>query len=127
MRAAEILIEEDRVSERVLSGLQAQASRLAQAKPARSHFFGEVEYRMKVTDACRRRQEEGQWFFGLESADAPREVGPIGVMLAGCEGERRWTWTMRTAVQRLELGDAVCRDEGCSRRPGFCFAGRHLP
>src|SRR5512136_1643014 len=107
MEATNILMEEHRVIERVLSTLEAAAERLGQNQPLRPGFFIDAADFIKgFADGCHHMKEEGVLFKAMTAQGMPVEGGPIAVMLAEHEQGRAFTRAMRQAAQRLQDGDA---------------------
>ena len=112
MRAIEILMEEHRVIERVMSALETAANRLAQGEPEPPLFFVKAaEFVKGFADGCHHRKEEGILFPAMQAAGVPREGGPVGIMVAEHEEGRRLTRAMQAAAEKLEAGDIASRGE----------------
>ncbi len=110
MKATEILMEEHRVIERVLTSLETMANRVASGKNAQPGFFLEAADFIKgFADGCHHRKEEGVLFIAMEKAGIPKQGGPIGVMLAEHEQGRAFTRGMGEAAQRWQAGDQSAR------------------
>jgi hemerythrin-like domain-containing protein len=106
MKATEILMEEHRVIERVLTALQAGAQRLSEGEAIRPAFFINAALFIKnFADGCHHRKEEGVLFIAMSESGVPVQGGPIGVMLAEHEKGREFTHAMREAAEHLEKGD----------------------
>jgi hemerythrin-like domain-containing protein len=106
MKATQILMEEHRVIERVLSALQAGAQRLSEGGEIRPAFFINAALFIKnFADGCHHRKEEGVLFVAMNEAGVPAQGGPIGVMLSEHEQGREFTKAMREAAEYLEKGD----------------------
>jgi len=107
MQATDILMSEHRVIERVLTSLETQADKLAAGRPVRPGFFLDAASFIKgFADGCHHRKEEGVLFEAMVAAGLPKQVGPIGVMLAEHEQGRVFTRGMRATAERLAAGDA---------------------
>ncbi len=110
MQATQILMEEHRVIERVLTALQTAADRLSQEYEIRPAFFVNVAlFNKNFTDGCHHRKEEGVLFVAMNEAGVPVQGGPIGVMLAEHEQGRDFTGAMKDAAQKWEAGDLSAR------------------
>jgi hemerythrin-like domain-containing protein len=107
MQPTDLLSQDHRVIERVLSSLEAAASRLQAGTPVPPAFFIDAADFIKgFADGCHHRKEEEHLFLAMEEAGFPRFGGPIGVMLAEHDEGRRYTAALRTAAERLAAGDA---------------------
>lgn len=107
MEATQILIEEHRVIERVITAIEAAVHRLETGQSIRAGFFIEATDFIKgFADGCHHRKEEGVLFPAMESAGIPKHGGPIGVMLADHEEGRRLTRAMRAAAEKMVAGDS---------------------
>jgi hemerythrin-like domain-containing protein len=110
MQATQILMEEHRVIERVLTALQTAANRVSQGDEIRPVFFVNVAlFNKNFTDGCHHRKEEGILFFAMNEAGVPIQGGPIGIMLAEHEQGRDFTGAMKDAAQKWEAGDLSAR------------------
>ncbi len=77
MQATDILMEEHRVIERVLTSLERAAVKLDNGGPVRPGFFIDAaEFVKGFADGCHHKKEEGVLFTALVDAGLPREVGP---------------------------------------------------
>jgi hemerythrin-like domain-containing protein len=111
MQATQILMEEHRVIEQVLSALQMQAQRLESGGNVRVGFFLEaVDFARNFADGCHHRKEEGVLFPAMTAAGMPRESGPIAVMLSEHEQGRAFVRAMEAAAKRLEAGETNARN-----------------
>ncbi len=110
MQATQILMEEHRLIERVLTALQTAANHLSQGEEIRPAFFINVAlFNKNFTDACHHRKEEGVLFIAMNEAGVPTRGGPIGVLLAEHEQGREITRAMKDAAQKWEAGDLTAR------------------
>lgn len=106
MQATQILIEEHRVIERVLSALQVSAERLSRSEQVQPEFFLNAALFIKdFADGCHHRKEEGVLFVAMTESGVPAQGGPIGVMLAEHEQGRAFTRAMKEAAQEWKDGD----------------------
>ena len=111
MKATDILMEEHRVIERVLTTLETAAQRLEQGQAVRPEFFLEAADFIKgFADGCHHQKEEGVLFKAMEAAGMPSSGGPLAVMLSEHEMGRAYTRAMRAAAQKLGTGDKAVRD-----------------
>jgi len=110
MKATDILMDEHRVIERVLTTLETAAGRLEQGQAVRPGFFLEAADFIKgFADGCHHQKEEGVLFKAMEAAGMPSSGGPLAVMLSEHELGRAYTRAMRDAAQKLEAGDQNVR------------------
>jgi len=120
MKATEILMQEHRVIERVLTALETGAQRLEQGGMVRAGFFLDAADFVKgFADGCHHKKEEGVLFTAMIAGGLPGDNGPIGVMLAEHEQGRAFTRAMRAAAQRLESGDPAARGEIVRNARGY--------
>jgi hemerythrin-like domain-containing protein len=120
MQATQILMDEHRVIERVITSLEAAAGDLAQGGAVRPGFFLDAaDFIQGFADGCHHRKEEGVLFTAMEAAGMPAQVGPIAVMLAEHEQGRVYTRGMRQAAERLQAGDAAARPEVVRNARGY--------
>jgi hemerythrin-like domain-containing protein len=120
MEATEILMQEHRVIERMLTSLEAGAARIDAGQPMRPGFFIEATDFVKgFADGCHHRKEEGVLFTAMVDSGLPRESGPIAVMLAEHEQGRVYTRGLRAAAQRLEAGDVSASAEVTANARGY--------
>jgi hemerythrin-like domain-containing protein len=108
MQATDILMEEHRVIERVLTALETGATRLDQGQPVRPGFFLDgAQFVKGFADGCHHRKEEGVLFETMINYGMPRQGGPVAVMLMEHEQGRVFTRAMHAAAERLAAGDAT--------------------
>lgn len=120
MQATDILMDEHRVIERVLTSLEQAAVRLNQGEAVRPGFFIDAADFVKgFADGCHHKKEEGVLFTALVDAGLPQNVGPVGVMLDEHEQGRAFTRGMRAAAERLEAGDATARADVVQNALGY--------
>lgn len=106
MKAIDILKEEHRVIERVLTILELAADHLEQGRAMRPGFFIKAtEFIQGFADKCHHSKEEGVLFKAMADNGMPMQEGPIQVMLVEHELGRGYTQAMREAAQRLDAGD----------------------
>ena len=112
MKATEVLSEEHRVIERVLSALETGARLLAQEEKFSPDFFIQATDFIKgFADGCHHKKEEGVLFKSLVEHGMPLEGGPVAVMLNEHEMGREYTRALRLAAERLKSGDQTARLE----------------
>ena len=89
MEATEILMQEHRVIERVLTTLEAGAALVDAGQPIRPGFFIEAtDFVRGFADGCHHRKEEACSSPRWSTTGLPRESGPVAVMLAEHEEGR---------------------------------------
>lgn len=105
MDATNVLMNEHRVIERVLTSLEKAAHRLGSGQAVRAEFFVDAADFIKgFADGCHHEKEEGALFPALTKAGLPEQGGPVGVMLSEHEEGRRLTKAMRAAALDLAAG-----------------------
>jgi hemerythrin-like domain-containing protein len=106
MKATEILMNEHRVIERVLSAMEAAVHRLQAGDEVDAAFFIDAtEFIRGFADGCHHHKEEGVLFKAMNAAGMPRDQGPVAVMLAEHEQARALTRGLREAAEKLQAGD----------------------
>ncbi len=111
MKATDILMEEHRVIERVITALEAATQILEVGQSIRPEFFLDTTDFIKgFADGCHHKKEEGVLFTAMLENGVPLQGGPIGVMLSEHEQGRIFTRGMRQAAERLANGDQSGRD-----------------
>jgi hemerythrin-like domain-containing protein len=106
----QLLSEDHRLIERVLTSLDAAARALEEGRAVRaSLFLDATDFVREFADGRHHRKEEQHLFPALEAAGFPRHGGPVGVMLADHEDGRRHTAALRAAAEKLAGGDASAR------------------
>jgi hemerythrin-like domain-containing protein len=111
MKPTEILMEEHRVIERVLTALERAAGRLSRGEDVYLRFFiGTTVFIKNFVDGYHHKKEEGVLFPALVENGLNDEAGPVAMMLAEHEEERRLSQRMRQMTERLQAGDAHARD-----------------
>jgi hemerythrin-like domain-containing protein len=112
MRATDMLKDEHRVIERVLSVLEQASDRVNSGGNVRPGFFLDAaDFISEFADGCHHRKEEGVLFKVMEDAGLPSQGGPIAVMLAEHDQARGYTRSMREAAARWQRGDEGARTE----------------
>ncbi len=112
MKATDILMDEHRVIERVLSSMETAADRVRSNEPVRPGFFIEAAgFIQGFADTQHHKKEENHLFEELMVRGVAKEGGPIAVMLDEHEQARALTRSMREAAERWDGGDASARDE----------------
>jgi hemerythrin-like domain-containing protein len=120
VKATEILMEEHRIIERVLSALERATNRLGKGQDVYLRFFtGTTVFIKKFADGCHHQKEEGILFPALIANGLSKESGPVAVMLAEHEEGRHLTQKMRQALERLQSSDEVARNELVQNAQGY--------
>jgi hemerythrin-like domain-containing protein len=105
MKATDVLMDEHRVIERVLTALETGANRLEKGQPITPEFFlSATEFMRGYADGCHHQKEEGVLFKRLQDQGIPAQGCPLGVMLAEHEAGRQYTRALRTAAQDMRSG-----------------------
>jgi hemerythrin-like domain-containing protein len=103
-------MDEHRVIERVLTALQAAATRVSNSEDIRPAFFINAALFIKnFADGCHHRKEEGVLFVAMNESGLPSQGGPVGAMLSEHEKGREFTREMKDAAQKWEAGDLSAR------------------
>ena len=112
MKATEILMEEHRVIERVLTALERASTRLYKGQEVYLRFFtGTTVFIKNFADGYHHQKEEGILFPAMIENGLSKETGPIAVMLAEHDEGRHLTHKMRQALERLQTTDDASRSE----------------
>ena len=111
MKATQILMEEHRVIERVITSLEEATRRMEQGDSVRPDFFVEASQFIKgFADGCHHKKEEGVLFKAMIASGMPSEGGPVSMMLVEHEQGRAYTRGMREAAQAWQAGDQSARE-----------------
>lgn len=106
MKPVDILMNEHRLIEQVLDGLEiivANAAREGKTDLALAHQA--IDFLRVFADRCHHGKEEDRLFPALEQKGYPREGGPTGVMISEHEQGRGYIRYMLEAVEAEERGD----------------------
>ncbi len=107
MKATEILMQEHRLIEQVLDGLEEAAARLEDGEEIDPGFFIDAaEFVAGFADGNHHRKEEDILFVAMTAKDMPADTGPVAVMLHEHEEGRRLTAGFRGAAEQMQNGDA---------------------
>jgi hemerythrin-like domain-containing protein len=101
----EILSDEHRVIERVLSALEQLTS--LPVSDSVERWQKALEFFRHFADKCHHFKEEKVLFPAMEAHGIPREGGPIGMMLAEHEEGRAHVRSMWAAVEQIAAGNAA--------------------
>src|SRR5512136_3436570 len=106
MSATDVLRDEHRGVERMLTIVEAASKRLeAGGDVPADLYLSAVDFFRGFTDVCHHAKEEEKLFPTLEQRGILREGGPIGVMLAEHERGRAYVRAMAEAAGRYSKGD----------------------
>lgn len=108
MKATDILMEEHRVIETVLTSLEVAANRLSAGQAVPMDFFLKVADFVKgFADGCHHRKEEGVLFVHMAANGLSQETEPLSVFLEEHEEGRRLTRAFRESAERAQNGDST--------------------
>jgi hemerythrin-like domain-containing protein len=111
MRATEILMEEHRVIERVLSAIEKAASRLKRGEDVYLRFFiGTTVFIRDFVDNCHTKKEEKVLLPIIIESGLSKDSVPITDMLEEHEQGRKLTQRLRQVTERFQGGDNRARD-----------------
>jgi hemerythrin-like domain-containing protein len=111
VKATDILMEEHRVIERVLSSLERASDRLNRGQEVYLRFFiGTSVFLKSFVDGCHHNKEEGVLFPALEDHGLTKEKGPVAVMLAEHQTGRELTQKLRLSTEQMQAGNVHKRD-----------------
>ncbi len=112
MEATDILIEEHRIIERVLSSLERQTRRLEAGEAVRPGFFQDATaFFRNFTDGCHHRKEEEAFLMAMMEAGLSNQTGPLAIMLAEHERGRAYNRAIEKDARGLERGESAARDD----------------
>ena len=112
MEATDILMEEHRIIERVLSALETQARRAQAGTAVRAGFFQDAAaFFRNFVDSCHHRKEDEPFLMAMMDAGLSNQTGPIAIMLAEHEQGRAFNRAVEKAARSLERGEASARDD----------------
>ena len=112
VKATEVLMNEHRVIERVLTALERASTRLSNGQDVYLRFYaGAIVFIKNFADGCHHQKEEGILFPAMIENGLSRETGPVAVMLAEHEEGRRLTQKIRQSLERFQGGDDTARNE----------------
>ncbi|HSG80710.1 MAG TPA: hemerythrin domain-containing protein [Gemmatimonadota bacterium] len=112
MKATDILMDEHRVIERVLSVLELATDRLEAGEQVEPGLFIDAaDFIRNFADGCHHRKEEGVLFVAMNEAGMPADSGPIAVMLAEHVQARAYTRALLEGAEKMQAGDAAATDQ----------------
>ncbi|MFQ5838068.1 MAG: hemerythrin domain-containing protein [Thermoplasmata archaeon] len=113
MRPTEALREEHRVIERALDALEKAAERMESGQEVSQEVLKDiVSFARGFADRCHHHKEEGVLFPYLEERGLPRDLGPIGVMLAEHDEGRAHVKAMSEAIAESRPKEFVAHAQG---------------
>jgi hemerythrin-like domain-containing protein len=108
MRATEVLMNEHRVIEQVLSVVDAMADRAVQRGILDAQSAAQaIDFIRTFADKVHHAKEEDVFFVRMEAVGFPRDDGPIGVMLRDHDAGRDFVRAMAGAVEDAARGNAA--------------------
>jgi len=111
MRVTDILIDEHRAIERVLSSLERASNRLSYGDEVYLRFFSGCNAFFKgFVDACHQFKEEQYLYPALVEHGISGESGAVAVMLAEHEQGRYLAQMLAKAIGQFQAGDARKKD-----------------
>jgi hemerythrin-like domain-containing protein len=120
VKATQILMDEHRVIEHVLSAMQVAADRVSKGEEMRPAFFiNSALFIKNFADGCHHRKEEGVLFIAMNESGMPTQGGPIAVMLAEHEQGREFTREMKAAAEAWDKGDLSARNAVVQNALGY--------
>lgn len=120
MRATEILMEEHRAIERVLSSLERATNRLSRGEEVYLRFFcGCSTFFKRFVDNCHHMKEERFLFPALVENGLPGETGPIAIMLAEHAQGRLLAQVLDESTLQFQAGDVRMRNEVINSATGY--------
>jgi len=107
-RATQILSDEHRVIERVLTALDELTRRPVVESAA--HWEKALEFFRNFADKCHHFKEEKVLFPAMEEQGIPADGGPIGMMLMEHEQGRAYVRAMSACIARVQSQDRAAID-----------------
>ncbi|MGA7744080.1 MAG: hemerythrin domain-containing protein [Polyangia bacterium] len=106
MRATEILMDEHRVIEQMLSVMDEMADRALQRGTLDSQGAAQaIDFIRTFADKCHHAKEEDVLFVSMEAVGFPHDNGPIAVMLHDHDSGRAFVRAMADVVDDAARGD----------------------
>lgn len=106
MNPTQVLMEEHRLIERVLTSLERATNRLGRGEDVYMRFFAGTAYFIKgFVDDCHHRKEEQVLFPALVSKGFSKDTGPIALLIEEHEVGRHLTQAMKQALEKYMGGD----------------------
>ena len=101
----QVLSDEHRVIERVLTALEVRLEDLGSGPFPRRFLDQALDFFANFADRCHHGKEELRLFPALKLRGIPEEGGPIGVMLSEHEAGRAHLGAIRDSLDAAERGD----------------------
>lgn len=106
--ATEQLMHEHRAIEKVIGLLEKAADRIEAGQRVDPAILDRsVDFIRNFADKCHHAKEEGALFPAMVQRGVPKEMGPIGVMLADHDQGRSFARGIATALPGYKAGDAA--------------------
>ncbi|MBN1536502.1 MAG: hemerythrin domain-containing protein [Anaerolineales bacterium] len=120
MKATEVLMEEHRVIERVLTAIERASQSLSRDDATRPGIFIEAaDFVSGFADGCHHKKEENVLFPAMVEGGLSYQFGPVSVMLAEHDEGRTLNNGMLLAAQRLQAGDKDAKDQVIHNAMGY--------
>jgi hemerythrin-like domain-containing protein len=120
MKATQILMDEHRVIERVLTVMEKAVEQLNQGKAVKPAFFLDATDFIKgFADGCHHAKEEKVLFEAMVKAGVPKAGGPVGMMLLEHEQGRGFVRAMRDGVEKWQSGDKTGQKDTIRAASGY--------
>ena len=120
MRATEVLMNEHRVIEQVLSAVDVMADQALQRGTLDVQSAGQaIDFIRSFADKVHHAKEEDVLFVRMEAVGFPRDDGPIGVMLRDHDVGRDFVRAMAGAVEGAARGNAAALRTFASNAHGY--------
>jgi hemerythrin-like domain-containing protein len=125
MEAIDILKEEHRIIERVITALENQARRLQAGLTARAGFFLDTaDFIRNFADANHNRKEEELLFSAVVDAGLSNQTGPIAILLAEHEQSRMYARVMEKAARTMDADPSAAREDIFLNAQGYAILQR---
>ncbi len=112
MKPTEILMEEHRVIEQVLTALEKAATRLSRGENVYLRFFSGTSFLLNgFADRYHHKKEECVLLPALVENGLSADSGPVAVMITEHEEARRLAQRLRQVTERYLAGDVNARDQ----------------
>lgn len=112
MKPTEILMEEHRVIERVLTALEKAASRLSRGEDVYLRFFSGTSTLINgFNDSYHYKKEEQLLLPTLIENGLPRDSAAVATLLAEHDEGRRMAHRLHQVIDRYQAGDINARDQ----------------
>ena len=120
MEATQILMDEHRVIERVLTAMEKAIEAINTGRSVKPVFFlATADFIKGFTDGCHHAKEEKVLFEAMVQAGVPKAGGPVGMMLLEHEQGRTFVRAMRAGAEKWQSGDDSGRREVLNAANGY--------